>query len=226
MGHGRQPRRVGLHQQSVERTHRRRLTDLRGTLEGDDAAERQIRPEVETAAGLVRTAGEAVDDCSFRDTDLIEHGEGLGPGRPGVHDECEIMGLGQLDLCSEHLGLDVARGMFVVEIEATLPHSHHLGFRQQGLDAPHATRGLVGVHPHRRPDALVGTGDGDPLHRGGEVAAHGDAALDTCGACRAEQLDHRRRRFVGTIEVTVIVDPAQHHGPTRALSYEGTADHP
>jgi hypothetical protein len=58
--------RVGLDEHPVERRARGRVADVVGVVERDDAAERQVRAEIERPFGLVGAAREAVEDGARR----------------------------------------------------------------------------------------------------------------------------------------------------------------
>ena len=72
--------------------------------------------------------------------------EGLRPRLPGVDHQREVVLVGEGDLGGEHLRLHVAGRVVVVEVEAALPHRHHLGLAEEGLDPAEAVLGVVGVH--------------------------------------------------------------------------------
>ena len=66
-----------------------------------------------------------------------------------------------------------------MEVETALPHRHDLWLAEQRLHPVDAVLGVVGVHAHRRPDAVsrVPAGDLDVVGRLADVAAHRDQAL-------------------------------------------------
>jgi hypothetical protein len=65
MRDGRQVRGVGLDADAIGGGVGRRCADVVGLLEGEPAREREVKAQVQVAAGVVTVAGVAVDDATF-----------------------------------------------------------------------------------------------------------------------------------------------------------------
>ncbi len=81
-----------------------------------------IIPDVEAAAGVVGTAGEAVQHRPRRHALGLEQVEEIVEGVADVQDQCEIGVDGEADLVAKGGELGIARRVLVVVVEAALPH--------------------------------------------------------------------------------------------------------
>ena len=83
---------VGLDQQTFARAQDSGLADFGSTLEGDDAAEREVSTEIETTPSFLRTAGEAVNDDPLGKTTRLQKIDRVVPCGPRVNNERQSAG--------------------------------------------------------------------------------------------------------------------------------------
>ena len=79
MRDGREERTVGLDEDTVDRRHGGRGAEFVGGLERDDAAEREVRAEVERPARLAGPSREAMEDGPWRRSLVDQHAERFVP---------------------------------------------------------------------------------------------------------------------------------------------------
>ncbi len=86
---------------------------------GGVAGERNVETHVQTAFGVIQSAGEAVEDAAegCRFPVQFELGEAVVPGVPAMNDDRQLSRVSQLHLCAEDRCLHVARRMIVEIIQ-------------------------------------------------------------------------------------------------------------
>ena len=136
---------------------------------------------------------------------VVEDLEGVVPGLACVDHQGQVPSVSETDLCTEDLGLDVARRVVIVVIEAGLADCDDLRVIELCDDPVDAFGRVVGMDASRCPDRIVGFGDCDahPCRFG--VAPDGDHPLDTS----LDGLRHRRCAVFSGADVAVVVGPAQ-----------------
>ena len=130
MWHRREIRRVGLDEQTVERTRRDGLSHLLGALEGRNATEGEEGAELDEPGRLARSAAEAVDHRALGQPLFLEDREGVLPRVAGVHDERKVEPFRERDLLGERRTLRRSWRVLVEVVEAALANSDHLARRR------------------------------------------------------------------------------------------------
>jgi hypothetical protein len=105
MGHRREVRRIGLDQDAVRGCQRGGGAQVVRVAERHDAAERQVRAEIERAARLVGAAGEAVEHGARWRSLVGERGEGRVPRVARVDHQRAVELTRETDLAAEGLVL-------------------------------------------------------------------------------------------------------------------------
>src|SRR6266540_1573462 len=204
--HGREVRRVGLDQEPLERRDRGGGADVVGVGERHDAAEGEVRAEIEGAARLVRAAGEAVEDGPLRHALVGQDAERRVPCIARVDDERAVETRGEADLGAERRFLVVGGAVQVVEVEAGLADANHsLGLHEllQLVPLVGESRRVMRVQAHGRAHREVPGGEVDGLAGGLEVGTHAHHPDDAGGAC---PLDHGVG-IIHRLQMAVRVDP-------------------
>jgi len=109
MGHRGQKRGVRFDQQAVNRADLGRFPDFDRGFESNHPTEGERCPEVETAASLLGSSGEAVDDGVLRDAGGDEDIDSVVPCLAGMDHQGQAVAEGQSNLCGERGTLRVAR---------------------------------------------------------------------------------------------------------------------
>ena len=165
-------------------------------------------PRASASLGLVGPAGEAVEHRAVGRAFGVEDGERLVPRLPRVDHERELSVVGDADLVTEDVGLDVSGRAVVVEVETTLADRHDVGIVEQGLETVGSAGRIVGMDAGGGPDVVESGGD---LGRLGGVV---DGAADRQQV--GDPLGGGRRHHVGRVaaglgghrgEVAVVVEP-------------------
>ncbi len=215
IGLGRQKRRVGLDQQAIERNRAGDVAQGFRFLEGDDAGERHVQPQLDGAHGELRPAGVAVQDRRERPALgvlVLEDGERVVVGIARVDLERQPGAARRLDVAPEAFRLRLGRAVLVVVVEPRLADGHHLRVLAEaddlvGRDAALLV-GVVGVRADRAVDVVVRVGD---VEQDGQLAdARRDGHHDADARCLGAGDD---ALAVGDelreVEVAMVVD--EHH---------------
>jgi hypothetical protein len=135
---GRKEWTVGLNQDSIDRAQFGCFAKFNGILEGNDAAETEIRTAVETRTSFIGSAGEAMNDGVRRHSFCIKHVESVFPCITSVNHQCEVVFFRQRNLLCKGWHLNIAWRMFVVVIKTTFANADNpwlINERNNGSDA-------------------------------------------------------------------------------------------
>ena len=174
LGHGREIRGVGFHQDAVGGHIFGRFLNIGGVFEGDDAGKRNVKAQIKRHARHAHVFGEAVDHAGVGAA-FAQHGHGVVGGIAGVHNQRQAALVGCFDVLGEAALLPGQIAFAPMVIEAGFAYAHHFGVGGMGAhfgDAEFFGVFTVGVHAHAGVDIFVRLGNGEHFFEA--FAAHAD----------------------------------------------------
>ena len=143
VGDGREVWAIGFRKHSVGGTQLGCFLQVGCSLERHDAAEAEVRAQVEAATGFFGSTREAVKDCALRCSFGGEDVESVVPRVARMHHQRQLALVRDLNLCGERDALVFTGRVFVEVVESRLAHRDHIDVVEEVADGVDAVTGLV-----------------------------------------------------------------------------------